>query len=744
VSDRSRFRLVVLQVLVVSLLITLAGRLWYVQIRNGGSYTQAAASNHLRAVVTPAVRGQILDDQGRSLVDNKTGLVVTVSRTQLMNQKDGGKAVLARLAPVLGMPLTALEDKVRLCSKTVPQPCWNGSPYQPITVASNVSTDTALTIVEQQEKFPGVAAQTEAVRDYPSPYGINAAQALGYLTPVTQAQLEAQAKQLTTAGTASETALQSTDLVGASGLEQSYDSYLRGKSGITEVAVDNLGRVTGTVQQVPAAAGDDLVSTLDARVQATTEQQLVNAILAARQTYDTTTHRNYVADSGAAVVMDIHTGRVLAMTSYPSYNPDVFTGGISQSAYASLTSAASDYPLLNRVIQGEYAPGSTFKVISSSAALQDGFSEAGPYNCSSSFSVGGRIFKNSGGEQFGPISLEQAITVSCDTVFYGIAYQMYLNDGGPNVSPSKMDPIQTMAKDFGLSKTTGVDLSGEAAGEIQTHADKIATWAKNKDLWCYEAKVGFPDTARTNPSYAAYLQQIAADNCQSGGDWLPGDAINESIGQAGILVTPLQLARVYAAIANGGALLQPQLARAILSPSGKLVKDFPPVVQGRVPLTSSTLAFLHTALATVPAYGTAAPAFAGFPLNQIPVAAKTGTAEVYNKQTSSVFASYAPANNPEYVIVMVVSQGGYGVQTSGVAVEKIYESLFGVHNGTVNTPTAIFPGGGPSWALPTIKPDGTVVVSNAAFYFATAPGSTSPGAPGLPYSEPPYPYVLKT
>jgi penicillin-binding protein 2 len=201
---------------------------------------------------------------------------------------------------------------------------------------------------------------------------------------------------------------------------------------------------------------------------------------------------------------------------------------------------------------------------------------------------------------------------------------------------------------------------------------------------------------------------------------------------------------MYSAVANGGTLYEPQLARAIVSPSGKLVKNLPPVVQGHVPLKPSTVNFLRNALVGVTQHGTAAPAFAGWPLNQIPVATKTGTAEVQGKQTSSVFASFAPANNPQYAIVMVVSQGGWGYTTSGFSVKNVYQALMGVNGGSIDRAKAIFPSGAPPSGLPTIKSNGQIVVNNTAMIVPILPLRTGGGATGLPASEPPYPFRLRT
>jgi penicillin-binding protein 2 len=692
----ARGRVAVVQVLVVALLLTLGARLWYLQVHSGAQFQQAAAANDLREVATAAVRGSILDDQGRPLVDNRTTLEVTADLSTLAEQAGAGRPVLERLAGVLGVPAAQLEQRARLCSATVGQPCWTGSPYQPIPIAQNVPTQTAVKILEEQDAFPGIGVGPAAQRDYPKPYGVQAAQVLGYLSPVSPDELDAPGSTY-----------QPTDMVGRSGLEQTYDAQLRGTSGVAEVAVDNLGRAVRTVSQTPPVPGDDVVTTLDAHVQSVAEQALSDAIKNARGGWDKGTSARYKADSGAVVVLDVNTGGVVAMATYPSYDPTVWSGGISAADYAHLTDPRAGIPLLDRAYQGQFAPGSTFKIVTSSAMLQDGFSPRATYDCSPSFQVGSTAFHNFEGEAFGPISLKRTIEVSCDTVFYRAAYQMWLHDGGNKPVAHPTDPVQTMAKAYGLGRRTGIDLPGEAAGDVQTRQEKLATWNRMKGIWCNRAKTGYPEVARTDKARAAYLKQIAYENCQDGWQFRGGDAVIEAIGQGGILVTPLQLARAYSALANGGTLYQPHLEKAVLTPDGRVVSTFQPKAVGHVPVSPATRAFLVNAFEGVVQEGTASGVYGGWPLDKIAVGAKTGTADVYGKQATSVFASFLPANHPQYAIAMEVSQGGQGAMTSGPAVEKIEEALYGVQKGALVPQTAMLPN--PPAHLPRIRPDGTLV-----------------------------------
>ncbi|HEV3173541.1 MAG TPA: penicillin-binding protein 2 [Actinocrinis sp.] len=706
----ARTRVGVLQVLVLALLLTLGARLWYLQVRSGPEFQQAAAANDLRTVATAAVRGSILDDQGRALVTNHTTLQVAVDLSTLMHQPAQGRAVLERLAGVLGVPASQLEQRSRLCSSAVSQPCWTGTPYQPIPVAQDVPAPVAIKLMEERDQFPGIVVGPAADRSYPEPYGVRAAQVLGYLSPVNPDELSEP-----------NSPYQPTDMVGRSGLEQTYDAQLRGHSGVQEVSVDNLGRAVRTVSSTPPVPGDDLVTTLDARVQAVAEQQLAAAIDNARKGWDKNSQHSYRADSGAVVVVDVNTGGIVAMATYPSYDPTVWSGGISPSVYAHLTDPGAGTPLLDRAYQGQFAPGSTFKIVTTSAMLQDGFPAHGTYDCSPDFAIGSQDFHNFEGEAYGPITLKQTIEVSCDTVFYRAAYDMWLRDGGNRPVAHPADPVQTMALAYGLGKATGIDLPGEAPGDVQTRQEKMATWQKMKGAWCTRAKTGYPEVAGSDPTRAAYLKQIAYENCLDGWQFRGGDAVLEAIGQGGILVTPLQLARAYAALANGGTLYQPHLEKAILSPDGKVVSTFQPKVTGHVPISPSTRSFLIDAFQGVAQAGTASGVYGGWPLNQIPVGAKTGTADVYGKQATSVFASFLPANHPQYAIAMMVSQGGQGAITSGPAVEKIEEALYGVQGGAIVPNAAMLRN--PPANLPVINPDGTLAVpASAAFDLSGATG----------------------
>ncbi|MDQ1045561.1 penicillin-binding protein 2 [Streptomyces sp. V4I2] len=683
-TPRVQIRLVVIQILVLSLLGTLGGRLWYLQIREGDEYAKEASGNHVQQVVEPAVRGSILDARGVPLADNETRLVVSASRTDLLKMKDDGKAVLTKLAAVLGMTPQEVMEKVRLCDSKTPQPCWNGSPYQPIPITDEATAKQALQIRERAEDFPGITAEPEAVRRYAAPGKANTAQVLGYLSPVTDDEI--------TKAQDSDSPYLRSDQVGRSGLEREYDKELRGKAGVTRYEVDNLGRVIGEAEADPAQPGSNLVTSIDARVQRVAEYELNQAMKEARKTYDKNTGENYKADSGAVVVMEAKTGRVVSMASNPSYDPNAWVGGISAKDYAKLTGKNSNYPLLNRAIQGQSAPGSIFKVVPTAAAINAGYSFNGPYQCSSSYSIGGQVFKNFESKGYGPISLGRALEVSCDTVFYRLSHQEWQKDGGNKPKKNPGDWFYKTAHQFGLGKETGIDLPNEVTGRIPDRQWKQSYWKANKDAWCKYGKKG-----------GTYAEQIAYENCLEGNKMRAGDSVNYSIGQGDTLVTPIQMAAIYGAIANGGTLYEPTVGKAIVGADGKSVQEIEPTAHGKLPMSEKTRVEIDDALAGVATRGTAAWRFGGWPQDEIPMHAKTGTAEVYGKQTTSWFATYTK----DYTVIMTISQGGTGSGASGPAVRKIYNALYGVsEDGTINPKNALLPT--PQKSLPKIKADGSI------------------------------------
>jgi penicillin-binding protein 2 len=652
-------RVWVLALVVLCLMGALLGRLGQVQVVGHADYQAAAATLNTRTVTEPAVRGRILDRSGVPLVDNTTETVVTVDRAVLVESKDQGRDLVRRVAAVLGAPFEQLWGRTQLCGvkDAPPAPvCWAGSAYVPIPLISGADPQKALSLLERPDLFPGVGVSAQPVREYPAERTVNAAHLLGYLARSTADDV-----------TKSKGAIGDLDLVGRSGLEQEYDTRLRGTPGTTTVAIDPRGIVTTKLGQTAPVPGQDLVTHLDARVQSAAEAALVSAVGKART-------KGYRADSAAAVVLDVTNGGVVAAASYPAYDPDVWTGGVTPAEFARLTDPAAGTPLVSRVTSAAFSPASTFKVVSLPAAVRAGNSLKGTYNCTSSYTIGNREFANFESRAYGPISLRKAVEVSCDTIFYDFAYRSWLAQGGLGAKSDAKDPFVAMADSFGLGRTTGIDLPGEQAGRIPDRAWKLRQWQQTKVDMCTRARSGYPEVAKADPSRAAYLKELAVENCQTGFQFRAGDAANFAIGQGDISVTPLQMAQVYAAIANGGTLWKPEVARAFVTPGGTS-EPVAAVQTGRVAFPSGALAFLHDSLRGVVTSGTAAGAFAGFPLAQWPVAGKTGTAEAFGKQDTAWFVSYAPATRPRYAVAVVVSQGGTGGEVAAPVARRIHDVL---------------------------------------------------------------------
>ena len=678
----SRLRLVTITLIVAGLLGVLGVRLYNLQIRGKATYLALANQDQVRDVVTPSVRGEILDDTGQVMVGRQAALVVAVNMSTLEQQSDGGAAELARLAQLLKVSDKTLRERVRICTAGVQQPCWQGSPYQPIPVAQNVSQPVALQLLEDKRAFPGVTANIQPVTDYAEPLATDAAGLVGYLQPITTQELKALNEPVT--------GFSGDDLVGQAGLEAEYDKQLRGQTGVDEVAVNAGGQVTSTIKNTKPVAGDDLVTSINGPLQIATENILANSVQAAHAD-------NPGATSGAAVVMTT-TGRILAMASYPTYNPSVWTNGLSEKEFKRLFGTSDGEPILERATQGEYPPGSTWKVTTLTAAVRSGNSLYGSYDCPASVTVDGHTFDNDSGNQ-GEMSLHQALVVSCDTVFYNLGLQMWdSDDRKADTVTSPKAPIQFEQKielDWGFGKDTGIDLPQESTGTVPTREWLYYFWKDNAHTgqdWC---KYG-----RQNGSY---VQQIEWDDCRYGNVWEPGQAVIASIGQGYVTVTPLQLARAYAALANGGTLYSPRIGEELVSPSGKVVEQIDPPVVGHLPASKNTLAYIRSALQGVVTSGTAAGTFANFPLNQVCVAGKTGTAQVFGKNSTSVFASFAPCANPKYVVVMMIPDSGYGADVSGPGVKSIWDAIYGLQGQKAALP------GGKLPAVPSITPAGKIV-----------------------------------
>lgn len=694
-SQRSRLRLVVVQALVFSLFATLLARLYYLQVVTGDEYTAQAASQSVREVVTQPQRGLIVDAQGRPLVANRTSWVVSVDRTMLGKlSEERRSALLERLSGVVRIGVPRIERALVTCGDdgSVAGECWNGSPYQPVPVASDVAQKVALRILEQPEDFPAVLAEQQTVRAYPQPFGINLAHVLGYLSPITEDEYDA-------ARADGDESLNGASTVGRAGVEQQYDAWLRGVPGYERVAVDSMGRVLGDDGEVEAEPGDTLVTSIDAKVQGVVEQQLAGAIATQRATPDPVTKRNFEADSGAAVVLEADTGRVVAMASQPTYDPGVWVGGISKKQLSRLYSEAAGTPLLGRATQGQFAPGSTWKPFMTAGALTHGYSTDSRLDCSSGFQVGNRVYGNYESKAHGSIGFAEALEVSCNTFFYRVGYDYWQRFGSDVDDVDAKDPLVEEAKTFGFGQETGVDLPGEASGRVADRKWKRAYYEQMKDYYCGISEK--PQDAKTSD----FVYKFAYEFCVEGFAYRAGDAVNFSIGQGDTIVTPLQLARAYAALANGGTLYAPRVGKAVVGPGGEVVREIKPKKVGNVGLPKGVLTYIDEALKGVASRGTMAWKLGGFPLDEVPIRAKTGSAEVYGKQSTGWVASYTD----DYVVVMMISQGGTGSGSTGDAIRKIYEALYGVEGESVDPAKAAIPGTTSPARLPTFADDGAIL-----------------------------------
>ena len=687
-NQRSRLSLLVVQILIVSLLAALLGRLFYLQIAAGPKYRDAALSIQSRDVVAPANRGLIVDSSGVPLALNKVGLAITIDRIEIDKQPDKGVAVMQRLAKLLKLNYLDVYTNTRLCGELPVGKragCWTGSRYQPIPITKEADPDIALQIVERPDQFPGVDAQPISIRSYPGLVNVNAAHVLGYVGPLTEDDLiKDTGKQYFRS-----------ESIGKAGLEIQYDSYLRGIPGIRTLIVDRKEAITRESQNTKPIAGDHLVTSIDIRLQAAAEQALADAVQRGRA-------NGYTSDSGAAVVMDIRTGRILALASYPTYDPNAFEKGLTVEQASDLFSEKKAVPALNRALQGLFAPASTFKSVSVVAAAAAGYDLNASYNCPSEVQVGTRAFQNFDSRNQGRMNLKKAIAVSCDTIWYQIAFDEWLRDGGLRPKSSPNDYFFKAAQAFQITEKVGIDLPSESKSRLADRDYKKSWFEQNKEFYCNYK------TRATKAQQTPFLIQLAAENCVDGDKVRAGDAVNFSIGQGDTVVTPLKLTQMYAAIGNGGTIWQTSIAKAIVKTDGTVIKAIDPKKLGTLTTAPSTLKFLQSALREVVVSGTGAGVFAGFPIE---VSGKTGTGQVFGrnpngtlKDDTSWFASFAPTKNPRFAVVMMVGQGGFGASTSGVGVRGIYEAIFGVKGNKVVPGAAIYPNGKPPTALPKISP----------------------------------------
>lgn len=687
-NQRARLSLLVVQIFIFSLLFGLMGRLFYLQVAAGPKYRDAALSIQSRDVVTPATRGLIVDSSGVPLALNRVGVAITVDRTKIDRQPDKGFAVLRSISALLNIEYRDVYQRTRLCGelpKGQRAGCWTGSRFQPIPLTKEADPELALRIVERPDQYPGISATPVSIRNYPANAGANAAHLLGYIGPLTEKDLSG----------ANGRSYFRSESIGKAGLEIQYDEYLRGSPGIRTVIVDRKEAVTSTTQNSKPVGGNHLVTSIDVRVQAAAESALADAVRRARSL-------GYPSDGAAAVVMDVRNGQIIALASHPTYDPNSYERGLTVAEAKNLYSEKAGVPALSRALQGLFAPASTFKVVSAVAAANAGYDLKATYDCPAQVEVGTRAFQNFESKAQGRISMTKAMAISCDTIWYRIAFDEWLRDGGLKPKSNANDYFFNAAKGFQIGVKTGIDLPSESSGRLADREWRKSWYEQNKDFYC-----NYKDRA-SKSQQTAFLVQLAYENCLDGDKIRAGDAVNFSIGQGDTVISPLKLAQMYAAIANGGTILKPTIAKAIVKTDGTVIKEFKPEKLGVLPADKETIKFLNASLREVVVSGTGAGAFNSFP---IPISGKTGTAQVFGrnpngsaKADTSWFASYGPTNKPRFAVVMMVSQGGFGASVSGVGTRKIYETLFGVEGSKVSSAKILFPSGIPPVGLPKISP----------------------------------------
>lgn len=634
-EGKAGLRLRVLAGLVVFMFATLTTRLWFLQVLATEDNRRQAANNATQLVPVPAPRGQILDADGDVLVGSRQSLQITVNRQKAGDQLE---EVLFRLSKLFGVSAQSL-------GKRLDDPDYY--PFSPIPIAIDVSPRIVYYIEEHPRLFLGVGLLKAPVRTYPE--GILAAHVLGYLGQVTAEQLK----------DPSFADYQGGDIVGVSGVESVYEHDLQGTRGYVNYRVNSLGENLGILGTVAPVPGNDVQLTINDSVQRLAEDSLKAGIVHARQVLDTSSGGNLRANAGAVIVMNPKTGGIEAMASYPTYSPAALRG-ITVEAFDRKFGAQNGYPLLNRAIQGQYPPGSTYKPWIALSALSRGLvTPSQSYPCPSTYEVPEdpthHIFNNWTTANLGFMSIARALSVSCDTIFYPIGYDYWRTyypppnaDGiaGNDDQPPK-EPLQHDLEAMGFGRVSNLDLPFEKAGRV-------------------------PDAAWKARIHELYPKAFPF------GDWVPGDFVNMSIGQGDTLVTPLQLAQAFAALENNGRMCTPHVLARVLDPGGAVLRRSPARCVKKLPFSQADITYVRDALTQVPITGTAALAFRGFPFSQVWVAGKTGTAEVYSRQDFSWFAAMTSANGEEHVIVALVEQGGHGSTTAAPIVRHVIEGLYGL------------------------------------------------------------------
>lgn len=635
---------------VIAIFLVLVFRLAYLQLLETDRFRTLARENSVRLIPIEAPRGEIFDRHGNKIVGNRP--VYAVSIVNLDLEHDELATVVRKLSRLLGKPEGEIWEQVN--DEKLRR-------YEPVYVARNVPLDVVTRIEERREELPGVIIDVQPQRDYP--HGKVLAHVLGYTREIQPEQLERHKNEGYRMG----------DIFGQDGLENAYERYLRGEKGAWQVEVDAQARPVRNLGVKNPVPGNDLYLTIDLELQKTAEEALARSIQALQKS-------GYPqAKAGAVVMEDVRTGEILAMACYPSYDPAVFARELTPAEVKELFSSP-ERPLLNRAIQAAYPPGSTFKMVVAAAALETKTVDPDFTIWDPGRFYLGRLYTDWKPGGHGRVNLVKAIQVSCDTYFWTVGHML-----GPDI-------IARFAREFGLGKATGIDLPGEKDGVVPTRDykyklikaqldrqfgpqlkaieekyEKLLARAATSEERARLSKERDREYARVKAQYDRYAWEL---------EWRDYDTLNTSIGQGYNLCTPLQLANYIATIANGGTVYKPYLVKKIVSPGGRVIAEFGPQVVYRARISPDVLAVIREGMGKVcQPGGTAYGVFYDFPL---PVAGKTGTAEVFGKDNHGLFVAFAPLDKPEVAIAVVVEHGGHGSSAAAPVARALLEKYFGV------------------------------------------------------------------
>jgi penicillin-binding protein 2 len=623
-------------------------RLWFLQVLSGDQYLAQARVNRVRNISLPAPRGQIVDRSGSVLVDSRPAIAVQISPPDLpvpltplllSHPPAADTSLYNKLAHVLGVPTKRQKcpvDGVGVV-RLSPIGCavsqgYAKLPYQEVTIKTDVSKDLQYYLQERQDHFPGVTVQQVWLRDYP--LGDLAAQLFGTVGRITAPEI----RQARYRG------VSQNSIIGQSGLEWYYDSYLRGKDGADAVQVDALGRFQGDLTVNKPTAGHSLKLSIDVNLQRAGQAALQTAIA-----------HNPPATAGAFVAMNPDDGQIYAMGSLPTFDPNIFAKPVPASVYQQLNNPGSNFPLINRAIMSAYPTGSTFKPITATAALQSGaWSLGNVYDDTGQFCISTQCRHNAGNASYGVLDLVSAIRVSSDDFFYNLGALTNANPvGHPNGGA-----LQNWARQFGIGRPTGVDLGGENQGILPS-----PSWRAGRDR--LEAN-------------CERRRHVPSCGIADGRPWSIGDNVNLAVGQGDVGVTPLQLATAYSAIANGGNIVRPHVGLDVDSPDGTVLQRINPPAARFIHIDQAYLDAIRSGLRAAASQpgGTSFDVFGNFSQQ---VYGKTGTAQRPNGQSDqSWYACFVPnwATGTPIVVVVTVEQGGFGAAAEAPAARQILSQWF--------------------------------------------------------------------